>query len=56
MNNTKCEKCGHDKKDHCKFVINPNFNYGSDKELNSGVCKITNCDCKLFKEKNKSQV
>ena len=53
MNNTntiKCKKCGHDKNDHLKWVRNPDFNHSSEKELDSGICKISDCDCRLFEK------
>jgi len=46
----RCKKCGHDEMDHYKLVKNPDFNHGPDKELDAGVCKVPDCNCKLFEE------
>jgi hypothetical protein len=50
INITKCKKCGHEKNNHGKFEVNPDFNNASDKELNIDVCKVHGCDCKFFEK------
>lgn len=53
-NTIKCKRCNHDKSEHFKFVRNPDFNNGSEKELNAGVCNISGCDCKFFEKKEEN--
>ncbi len=47
----KCKKCKHGKNNHDHWIINPDFNNGSDNELNARVCGFAGCDCKFFEKK-----